>query len=93
MAEATETETKPKRKRKSRVKGGFALVEIISDDTQMKVVKAQMSSSLEAEHALRELVHDAIASGKPAPTGEYGIVQMKRVGMRPKAEVKTTVTF
>jgi hypothetical protein len=59
----------------------------------MKVVVAGMSSSLEAENALRDLVHNAIAAGEPAPGGEYGVVQMKRVGMRPKAEVKTTVTF
>jgi len=83
----------PKKKRKSRVKGGFALVEILADGTQMKVVEAGMSSSLEAENALRELVHNAIASGKETPRGEYGVVQMKRVGMKPKAEVRTTVTF
>lgn len=62
--------------------------------TVLEVVQADLTSSSAAENALRELVHDTVAANKPLPNNvEYGVIQVKRVGMIPKAEVKTSVTF
>lgn len=89
-----ETNPAPKKTRKPRAKGGFALVEVSNEGKTLTVIAAEMSSALECEGKLREIVHEAVANKQGLDAdAEYGVIQVKRVGLRPKAEVKTTVTF